>query len=189
MNKCVKNSRLLLFLIKSFLLRTCCLGRQSMSGSQLRQESWRREVMICMPKKPSSITLFLAMVQLSWFKIKTVSFHPSPEWQSWSSHNLSLLEVTQEGRIQASSQMAGKKNLRCLFLSYATLKIPDILQRVFHHVCWSNGYGCTERTEHGHIGNRKTIRFSIPAVVLIKFNMPPFNFKRAQKYLKFHPCF
>lgn len=109
MNKCVKNRGLLLFLIKSFLLRTCCLGRQSMSGSQLRQESWRREVMICMPKKPSSITLFLAMVQLSWFKIKTVSFHPSPEWQSWSSHNLSLLEVTQEGRIQASSGMAGKK--------------------------------------------------------------------------------
>lgn len=109
MNKRVKKSRLLLFLNKSFLLRTCCLGRQSMSGSQLRQESWRREVMICMPKKPSSITLYLAMVQLNWFKIKTLSFHPSPEWQCWSSHNLSLLEVTQEGRIQASSGLAGKK--------------------------------------------------------------------------------
>lgn len=49
------------------------------------------------------------MVQLNWFKIKTLSFHPSPEWQCWSSHNLSLLEVTQEGRIQASSGLAGKK--------------------------------------------------------------------------------
>lgn len=39
MNKCVKTSRLLLFLLKSFSLRTCCLGRQSMSGSQLGQES------------------------------------------------------------------------------------------------------------------------------------------------------
>lgn len=92
-----------------FLLRTCCFGRQSMSGSQLRQESWRREVMICMPKKSSSIILYLAKVQQNWFKIKTVPFHPSPEWQCWSSHNLSLLEVTQEGGIQASSGLAGKK--------------------------------------------------------------------------------
>lgn len=184
MNKRVKKSRLLLFLNKSFLLRTCCLGRQSMSGSQLRQESWRREVMICMPKKPSSITLYLAMVQLNWFKIKTLSFHPSPEWQCWSSHNLSLLEVTQEGRIQASSGLAGKKKTLMLILSCATMKIPDVLQRVFHQVYWSNRYGCAEKTEHGHIGNRKYIRFSIPAVALIKLNMPPFNFKRTPKDLK-----
>lgn len=79
--------------------------------------------------------LILAMVQVSWFKIRTVSFHPSPEWQSWSSHNFSLLEVTQECRIQVSSGMAGKKPLMFI-LSYATLKIPDVPQRVFHQEQW-----------------------------------------------------
>lgn len=140
MNKCVKKSRLLLFLIKSFLLRTHCLGRQSMSGSQLRQESWRREVMICMPKKPSSITLYLAKIQLNWFKIKTVPFHPSPEWQCWSSHNLSLLEATQEGGIQESSGLAGKKkNFWCFSCHVQLQKYQMFFRRFFSRSAGATG--------------------------------------------------
>lgn len=51
--------------------------------------------------------------QFSWFKIKIGSFHPPLEWQAWSSQNLSLLEVTQEGRTWASAGLAGKTVWPC----------------------------------------------------------------------------
>lgn len=69
----------------------------------------------------------------------------------------SLLEVTQEGRIRATSGLQEKSLV--LILSPLTMKILDILRNVFQQICQTNRYGCVEKIEHVHKRNVKIPNF------------------------------
>lgn len=65
----------------------------------------------------------------------------------------SLLEVTQEGRIRATSGLQEKSLV--LILSRLTMKILDFLRNVFQQICQTNRYSCVEKIEHVHKRNVK----------------------------------
>lgn len=95
--------------------------------------------MICMPKNLFNDHFIFGNCTIKLIRSKSCHFNRLSN--DGADLFRSLLEVTQEGRIRATSGLQEKSLV--LILSPLTMKILDILQNVFQQICQTNRYGHT----------------------------------------------